>query len=185
MDRFRRGCAEANAAEGGRGFTLLELLVVIAIIGILGAVILDRILRYQEYAEKTAMEQTVGILRSALHLRLAEYLVRGKWQDVEKLVQSNPMDWLAQKPENYLGEHLNPKPGEIPSGNWYFDPKDHTLVYLVRSDRHFVADGGGRKWVRYRVSPVYGDNDKESGSAADKKEINGIRLTLVETYRWF
>ena len=180
-----RGRAQANGAVSGQGFTLFELLVVIAIIGTLGAVLLDRVLRYQEYAEKTAMEQTAGILRSALHLQLAEYLVRGKWQDVEKMALSNPMDWLAEKPENYLGEYLYPKPGEIPPGNWYFDLENRTLIYLVRSDRHFVADGEDRKWVRYQVSPVYGDNGKESGLAADKREINGIRLTLVEAYQWF
>ncbi|MGH8743276.1 MAG: type II secretion system protein, partial [Burkholderiales bacterium] len=50
-----------------RGFTLIELIVVVTIISFLAAILLNRIPLYQEAAEKTAMEQTVGVIRSALH----------------------------------------------------------------------------------------------------------------------
>lgn len=183
MARLRRGGAKASG--DAPGYSLFELLVVIALISILAGVLLDRILRYQEYAEKTAMEQTVVTLRSALNLQLADYLVRGRWQDVGKLVKSNPMDWLERKPDNYLGEFTNPRPGEISPGSWYFDLKDHVLVYQVNSERHFVADEAGRKRVRFRVSASYDHPVKENAAPADKNEINGIRLTLVDAYRWF
>jgi prepilin-type N-terminal cleavage/methylation domain-containing protein len=53
------------------GFTLFELIVVICLVGIFAAVALDRLLRYQEIAEKTAMQSTIGALRSAQTLQAA------------------------------------------------------------------------------------------------------------------
>ena len=78
------------------GFTLIELVVVIIIISTLGAVLLDRMWFYQEAAEKAAMEQMAGTLRSALHFQIADRLLNGKTADIADLAQDNPMDWLAE-----------------------------------------------------------------------------------------
>jgi prepilin-type N-terminal cleavage/methylation domain-containing protein len=161
------------------GFTLLELMVVVSIIGVLAAVFLDRVLRYQEDAELAAMEQTVGILRSALHLQIAGILTRGAPGDLNKLANQNPMDWLAEKPRNYSGEYFDPKAGQVPPGNWYFDLKDRQLVYLVDRGEHFKPDRDGMKWVRYRTSLILGE------FAGHDKEVVGVVLAPVRPYHWF
>ena len=71
--------------------TLIELVVVVCIIGVLGAVLLDRLRFYQEAAEKAAMEYNVGALKSALQLRVAAMLVRGEERNIESLANANPI----------------------------------------------------------------------------------------------
>ncbi len=168
------------------GFTLLEFLVVIIIISTLGAVLLDRMWFYQEAAEKAAMEQLAGTLRSALHFQIADKLIKGKPQGVSGLVEDNPMDWLAEQPANYVGERFAPQAGEVPKGNWYYDLKDRQLVYVVARGGHFVPNKQGRKEVRYAVRVVYAHKAAQAGrDNADKDEVNGVILALTEPYQWF
>lgn len=172
-------------AKRTHGFTLIEFLVVIVIISTLGAVLLDRMLFYQEAAEKAAMEQLAGTLRSALHLQIADRLIKGKPQAIQSLAEDNPMDWLAEQPANYLGERFGPGVDEAPKGNWYFDLKDKSLVYAVARGGHFMPNQAGRKEVRYKVRLVYSGEAQARGDSADDKEINGVILALVEPYHWF
>jgi prepilin-type N-terminal cleavage/methylation domain-containing protein len=168
-----------------QGFTLFELVVVIIIISTLAAVLLDRVLFYQEAAEKVAMEQMAGTLRSALHLQIADRLVKGKTRELPLLAEDNPMDWLAEQPPNYVGVRFNPKPGDVPKGDWYFDLKDKELVYIVARGSHFTPDKAGRKEVRYKVRLVYSREAQVNQGSADEKEINGVILALAEPYQWF
>ena len=168
-----------------QGFTLLELVVVIIIISTLAAVLMDRVLFYQEAAERAAMEQMAGILRSALQFQVADRLLKGKTRELPLLVQDNPMDWLAEQPGNYVGVRFNPKPGEVPKGDWYFDLKDKQLVYIVARGSHFMPNQAGRKEVRYKVRLVYSRDAQVNPSGVDEKEINGVILALAEPYQWF
>jgi general secretion pathway protein G len=87
------------------------------------------------------------------------------------------MDLLAQKPANYLGEFADAPSGGDPTGNWYYDTKNHFLVYLVRRADDFEPDSTGAKRVRYRVKVLY-DNE-------DPRGMVGLILTPVEPYKWF
>ncbi|MDP1682823.1 MAG: prepilin-type N-terminal cleavage/methylation domain-containing protein [Burkholderiales bacterium] len=167
------------------GFTLIELLVVIIIISTLGAVLLDRVLFYQEAAEKAAMEQLAGTLRSGLHLQIADRLLKGKTADIAALGQDNPMDWLAEQPANYVGVRFAPQAGEVAKGNWYYDLKDRQLVYVVARGGHFAPNKQGRKEVRYAVRVVYARAAQAGRENADKQEVNGVILAMTEPYRWF
>ena len=175
----------SSVVKRAPGFTLIELLVVIIIISTLAAVLLDRMLFYQEAAEKAAMEQMAGTLRSALHFQIADRLLKGEVKALPQLVEDNPMDWLAEQPANYAGVRFNPKPGDVPKGSWYFDLKNKTLVYVVAHGSHFVPDKLGRKEVRYQVRLVYGREAQVSRNSADEREINGVILALAEPYHWF
>jgi prepilin-type N-terminal cleavage/methylation domain-containing protein len=167
-----------------RGFTLLELVVVITVISILGMVALERLLTYREQAEKVAMEQTVGILRSAMNLQIANLVASQKTQQIGKLAGQNPMDWLAEKPGNYLGELHDPAPEQTAPGNWYFDPQERVLVYLVEYGNFFVPDGQGKKRARFQVVRIE-PPAKEIRNGVDITSIDSVKLAAVEPYRWF
>ncbi|MBW8079196.1 MAG: prepilin-type N-terminal cleavage/methylation domain-containing protein, partial [Gallionella sp.] len=87
-----------------RGFTLFELVVVIIIIAILAGLFLNRVMFYQELAEKTAMEQVAGTVQSALTMQYGKILTRGQASDIPAMAIDNPMHWLQRKPRNYAGE---------------------------------------------------------------------------------
>lgn len=168
------------------GFTLFEFLIVIMIISILSVVALDRLLYYRVLSEKTVVEQTVGTLRSALHLQLADYIVKGRQGKIPALSRDNPMNWLAEKPPNYVGEYFDAKPGDIAAGNWYFDMRNRQLVYLVENGEYFVpAREGAPKWLRYRVRMIYNDADGGvKGVAETIGDIGGAVLESVEPGKW-
>ena len=168
-----------------RGFTLLELIVVISLVGILTTVLLTRLLDYQERAEKVAMEQTAGILRSALHLQVVNLIAHDRMRDIPKLIDENPVAWLAEKPHNYQGEYFDPAPGQLDPGNWYYDLKARQLVYLVDRGRHFLPDSAGRKAVRYEVALVYNKNREGDTQALAPREVGGVVLQLAQPYQWY
>jgi prepilin-type N-terminal cleavage/methylation domain-containing protein len=163
-----------------RGFTLLELIVVISIIGILGVVVIERLQRYAEFAEKTSMEYTANIVNSGLLFEFARRLTHGERGGIPALVGVNPVQWLAQKPTNYLGEFRDPPVGDEFPGNWYYDTGTRELVYLIKRSSNFQTGASGKNEVRYRIRLHY-DEDAPGGP----KSVVAAVLTPVEPYRWF
>ena len=167
------------------GFTLLELVTVIIIASILAGVLIGRFLIYLEIGEKTAMEQTVGAIRSGLNIQMAGLITRCRMEDIPRLVGTNPMKFLAGQQKNFAGEFYGGKLPEIAPGSWYFDMKDKYLVYLVDRDAHFVPGADGQKWVRFRLSPVFNESFQDGSQKSLVKEIGGVVLEEVEPYKWF
>ncbi len=178
---MRRRQAALYDAKQHKGFTLFELIIVIIIVSILGVVLLDRFWRYQEQAEKVAMEQLVGTLKSALNIQVAGLLAKGQVESLPQLSKENPINWLTEKPSNYLGEYFAPTAAQIQAGSWYFDLKDRELVYLPRRTEHFTAKQEARKWIRYKLDLVY-NPERAPGEAP---EVGGIVLRLTTPYTWF
>lgn len=176
----RRPGSRVRSAEPG--FTLIELIIVICIIGLCAALLLDRLRYYQEAAEKAAMEQTVGALKSALQLRAAEMLLKGQERNIESLTRANPVDWLMEPPRGYRGEFRAPEP-TVPPGSWYFDATRGEIVYVPDLDVHLKPGPDGSKRLRFRVQlefqPVDPDSKRERGALAS------TRVRPVRPYSWF
>lgn len=168
--------------RAGPGFTLVELIVVVCIIALSAALLLERLRYYQEAAEKAAMEQTVGALKSAMQLRAAAMLLKGQERDIGSLARANPIEWLMDPPQGYRGEFRAPDPA-VPRGSWYFDAARSELVYVPNLDAHLKAAADGGKRLRFRVQiefePVERDAKRERGALA------ATRLTPVVPYAWF
>lgn len=141
---MRRAAAEV-------GFTLLELVVVICLVGIFASVALDRLLRYQEIAEKATMDATIGALRSAEALQVAARITTGGFASVAELADENPIDWLAAPPAGYAGAFDNPAALSLPPGSWYFDNRNKELVYIPERTRFFVPAPGESDRIRFKV----------------------------------
>jgi general secretion pathway protein G len=165
-----------------RGFTLFELLIVIVVIALLFNIAVDQLKKYWEAAEKSAMEQTVGVIRSALQLQVTKLIAQNRIRDMKDLAQQNPFNWLTEKPRNYLGELNNPPIDQLARGNWYFDTAQHHIVYIVDQTDHFTPKIAGQRTLHYQVAVVYNDEAKDS---AKKTEVNGMTLKELDSYSWF
>lgn len=146
----------------------------VCIIALLAAFGVERLSGMQVDAERVAMEQIVGTLRSALGIKVANYLARGDLDALKALEGSNPMERLSEVPENYLGTLAGPDPGSIEGGFWYFDSGSRRLVYRVRYEDHFSGGVGSPARAQFAIRLVYdGDN-----------RLEGVRLAVLEPYVW-
>lgn len=160
----------------------LELLVAAVLIAIVAALLLERLTRYQEYAEKAVMEATIAHMRSGLRVRVAELIIAGSLAQLQQVRQENPVGWLETPPANYLGEI--PAAAAAP-GNWYFDRDARELVYRPRHTRFFEPlQNGTVAEVRLQVRPA---GAGESGDAREKEQrpLEGLRLVVANGYRWY
>lgn len=164
--------------------SLLELMVVVCVIAVLISVGLERLLRYQELAEHSSMQNMVGTLRSAIHLRAAAYIATQQSWRIASLADENPFDWLAERPYNYGGVRYDPGIGELEPGTWYYDKKSGHVLYVPRSTRYFVPGKDGRKWVQFRVE--YGEEPFPSGVSPNPlREIRALGVQPVGRVNWF
>jgi general secretion pathway protein G len=165
----------------GTGFTLLELAIVVAVVAVLASVALERLLRYAELAEKSAMEQTIAAMKSALSLRFAAYYLKGRSEAIRSLPEENPMDWLAERPPNYLGALWNPPYADLERPSWYYDRAVKQLVYLPLRTRHLAQAADGETRIRYRVIVDWG----ASVQAGSLTQLERLGIDPVVRYDWF
>ena len=118
------------------------------------------------------MDQVVSAIRSALTIRVAELLARGRSAELTTLVGSNPMLRLAEQPQNYLGELFGSDASLLPIGNWYFDSRGRVLCYLVESVEFFEsATRPARACFAVRA-------------VIDEGSLRGVRLAEVQSFAW-
>jgi type II secretory pathway pseudopilin PulG len=135
----------ARAPAGG--FFVLQSTVAVVVAALLIAIMLLRTQQYHEEAERQSVQQTVDTLRAALRLRVTE--TRRRSAAVAPLADENPFDWLEAKPGNYLGEYYSPELNEIPVGNWLFDRRDKSVIYLLNTHESFLS--GTSKFIKFKV----------------------------------
>lgn len=160
-----------------RAFSLIELVVTLTLVAVLGGILLDRTVYYQELAEKANMEQVAADLRSSVNLRAAELVLENRFAELDVLVLKNPFDLLVQKPQNYLGVLEDPSAEAVQPGKWYFDKKSKEVVYLIDLGRYFTPDERGVKRVAWHIVTVPGLEKPATSQWA--------RFELVRPYRWF
>lgn len=170
---------------------MLELLAAITLIAVIAAVLLNRLMFYQEVAEKAKVEYTISILKSALRLQMATMLTEGRTRDYASLARQNPLDWLKEKSDNpaYASVAAGLASLRKISDQWQFDPDSGTLTYWPVHDEHLQPDASGQKRIRVQVKALYNSPDLltpdvDAGAKSEDGMVLSLRLD-VESYRWF
>lgn len=167
-----------------RGFSAIELAVVLCLVAGIGAVMVGRVEALQASAERAKMDHVIAALRSAAALEFASYVIGGKKGHSTKLDGTNPMDRLAEKPANYLGELEAPEPSEIRPGYWYFDKRRKLLVYRVRHDGWFETGLPGPPRARFKLQLLYADAKWSRPFESATVALQGLIVAPAEPYRW-
>lgn len=165
------------------GFTLFELIVVVCLLALMIGILLNRLQVYQEAAEKAAMKQTAAAIKSALQLRIADYMVNGREGEIDALAAKNPVSWLQENPGNYAGEFFADAYVRVPPGSWYYDLNRQELIYVINLGDNFKPGPDGRKWIRYRVRIGYEDVPLQPG--VTRKMLSAVSFAPVQPYVWF
>lgn len=127
------------------------------------------------------MEHHLGVMRSAVGLQVAEHFVNGNMEGLRSLASSNPMDMLAEQPNNYLGAFSSYNLNEFEKGNWIYDKRAKVLIYLVENSLFFESSMENPARARFKIFPVYAD--KRIGDL-QKRYIAGLKLAPLEPYKW-
>jgi prepilin-type N-terminal cleavage/methylation domain-containing protein len=172
------------AVRSERGISLLELLIAIVIISVLLVVAVDRLLALRFEAERASVQSVIGALRSALYVEFAGAAARGQMRRMDVAGGTNPMHYLAEKPEGYAGEFFGADPALFEPGTWYFDTRDRALVYVVRFPQEFVTSLSGPPRLRLAVEPDYDDLDRNGRFDPGRDPVRGLKLVSPEPYRW-
>jgi type II secretory pathway pseudopilin PulG len=133
----------------GRGYAVVEFAVAVTVFGVLVAVLLWRTRQYNAEMEREAVQLTVHVLRNALQSRLVGAGPAPRADELARLAEANPFDLLEQKPANYLGEYYSPDLNSLHRGNWVFDRRDKTLIYLLNSDESFSLNAS--RLLKFKV----------------------------------
>jgi general secretion pathway protein G len=171
--------SRAQALARTAGFTLIELLVVICVVALLFGVALDRLLRYQELAERTAVEQNLAAVNVALTSKFAALIAAGKGPLIEQEVGANPVNLLVRAPENYLGELYSPAAAQLQPRSWYYDPGSRDLVYVPNRTRYLAISGQPADRLRFGVVL-----SAPSPSAGGIRELRQPFIVARQPYTW-
>ena len=171
------GHTGAEYRQGGA--TLVEFAVAAAVLGVLAISLLYRLLDAQEHAEKLAMELTVSNMRAGLRAQVGTLLMADRTSEIVTLAGGNPVQWLDQPPESYLGEFRG-QPESDTSGAWYFDSVTGELIYTANLRRHFSPSRTSGYTVRLKVVPI-----AVAGLPASPQEPVWVQLAVLNDYSWF
>ena len=184
MSRNCQRCRLSNQVKSPKalGFTLLELVIVVIIVAILATFSLDRLFWYQGQAEKSNMEYTATMIKSGLWMGAASLMMADRNAEIPALAQRNPINLLAQKPDNYLGEFDGTNIAGLKRGNWFYDTAKQQVVYIVGQRHYFVPAVANDFTVKYSAQVIYGEVEIKQGHKTPY--IAGITLVPISHYVW-
>lgn len=147
----------------------------VVIVGILAAVLMERLLTYAEVAEKSAMEATLSQLHAGLYARVAFLALRGEYETIEALPRRSPFPTAAMQAGNYRGEFVG-VPAEIEGGSWLYDQLRNELVYVPNLKRYLVADPDEQAvaHLRFRLEVL----------RSPTQSLMGVAIRPVTAFRW-
>lgn len=129
---------------GRRPLTRLEAGLYAVIVGVLIAVLMERLLDQMALAERSTVETTLNNLMSAVNTRLAYERMRGQAPNLEAWVRGNPFELAGASPGNFAGEIDAVQAADLARGSWAFDRDRGELVYLPRLPIGLITEGALR-----------------------------------------
>lgn len=105
-----------------------EFAVIVVLVSVLALLLMRALDRARGDMEETIVQSEAAAMR----IGLIEVVAHREAFGGELPKSSNPVDWVATKPANYVGEF-----DSVPNSRsvWYFDRSSNELVFLFRDGR--------------------------------------------------
>jgi general secretion pathway protein G len=156
---------------------LLQFSVIVAVSGILWMLLLDSLHAIQEQSERTVMESTVRNMSSGLQFEIAARIMRGEEASLPQLVGNNPMNYLENVPNEYIGACI----GELLPDTWCFDAGSREIVYLPRQHKKLTFPSGDHRELRWRIVSAA----ELSGTKLPAcSPVGAITLVSTTSFKW-
>lgn len=136
-----------------------EFAVVVVLIGILALLLMRALERARGDMEETIVQAEAAAMR----MGLIEVVAHREAFGGELPKSSNPVDWVATPPANYVGEmDARPEGKSV----WYFDRRTKELVFVFRDGRR----------ARFRIS-------RDANVESERAVVAGVGLLRLEDQR--
>jgi len=163
---------------------ILGLLILLAFLFVAQPFI-DKML---ESFERTAIQQTVRQLDTAINFKIAEYVALDRLQELPEQLNKNPMSWLELDDmggyDRYLGEVEKLDYSLLKAGHWVFDRATGRLVYKVKYPKRLNNGDPVTDRIQYRLVLEYSDLDEDGQFDADTDKVSGMMMQAEYPYQW-
>lgn len=158
-----------------RGITRIEFVAALALLAVFGGCLLERLAVYEELAEKTMVDLTIGGIRDGIRHELIRSLLDGQDIAPVTLLERNPLHWSLRQPGGYMGE-VAQWPQAPQPGAWYFIKDVGMLVYVPRRQRHLSVISDPPTHLSWHLVP-----------AADTgfSRLDTVRIEAHPPFSWF
>lgn len=119
--------------KSAQGLYQFDFAVTVIIISILAVMVLKSLDKLEHHIEEVIQETVLNHIRLGLTEYWLHQNVTHQTIDMKTLLNSNPMHYVAEKPENYVGE-MPSRPGNSKE-IWYFDTGKKELIYVYNDGR--------------------------------------------------
>lgn len=180
---MRRSVEARPARRDQTGFTLLELVIVIILVILFFMTAWWRLMPLRGDAEAAHVATTIGTLRSALGLQVAERIVNDSLDAIAELDGSNPMQLLGQTPGRYIGEIRSADP-DTPPGTWYFEKESGRLGYRLRYPQYLVGSPEEPVDLYWQIRAQFSETNTGGMSDVKRGRVRAISLKALHEQRW-
>lgn len=170
-----------NPAQRNR---LLELVVIVILILIFITVAIHQILRLRVAAERVAVMQMVGSLRTAISIELMHLVLHGTPADIAAMNHADPMLYLQQLPPNFEVLKKPVPPAQLQPYRWYYEPKSGILIYRVGNAEYLDTPLPSPPRIRFQLQVRYKDVNGNHHYDPGIDGLQGVDLVALEPYKW-
>ena len=170
-----------NSAQRNR---LLELAVIVILIAIFITVAIHQIWRLRVAAERVAVMQMVGGLRTAISIELMHQVLHGTPADIARMDHADPMLYLQQLPPNFQVLKGPVPPEQLQPYRWYYEPNSGILIYRVGNGEYLDTPLPGPPRIRFQLQVHYQDINGNHHYDPGIDMLQGVDLIALEPYKW-
>ncbi|RMH38656.1 MAG: hypothetical protein D6694_11980 [Gammaproteobacteria bacterium] len=164
---------------------LKHLRLALAVLGLLVAlaVLLGYANDWLKQSEYVKVNQQLRNLESALRWRLAQAIIDGDTDALQRLSTQNPFMLLeAPEHQDYAGLVLSEQWSHFPVGKWGYDPVRHEIVYRLRHPELVKKKFPPPDQLRWRIE-VQWVKDRFSARQSVKR-AHDIRIVVATEFSW-